>query len=95
MRNSAGELLIDTTDGEPVVFLYGSGEILPHLEQPLEGMVKGEKKSFSLSDTEVPGLGECYTFDVHVEDIAWPNEDQPTKNSPSPGTCGPDCDCHH
>ncbi|MEX2234638.1 MAG: FKBP-type peptidyl-prolyl cis-trans isomerase [Cyclobacteriaceae bacterium] len=49
MKNSAGEILANTLEEEPVRFLYGSGEILPGLEHPLTGLRIGEQKSFSLS----------------------------------------------
>jgi hypothetical protein len=93
MRNQAGEMLVDTFEGEPANFLYGSGDILPGLEGPLTGMRIGEQKTFTLSGDHAPELDQTYFFDVIVDDIRWAPDPEmkPLKNPAS--DCGPDCDC--
>jgi FKBP-type peptidyl-prolyl cis-trans isomerase SlyD len=97
MKNSQGEVLINTLEGEPVTFLYGSGEILPGLEKPLSGLKIGEQKSFGLSAEAVPQFGQTMYFDVIIDDIRWPaGNDSPTIKSTLDNTadiCGPGCDC--
>ena len=83
MKNSAGEILVNTLEEEPVEFLFGSGEILPGLEHSLTGLKIGEQKSFSVSPETVPGFGQTIHFDVVIDDIRWATVDE----------CGPDCDC--
>ncbi|MBW8359255.1 MAG: peptidylprolyl isomerase [Weeksellaceae bacterium] len=53
-----GELtFIEKTDAEnPFTFLYGVGMMLPKFEEELQGMVAGDKKSFTISPAE--GYGE-------------------------------------
>ena len=93
MSNAAGEMLVDTFEGEPTNFLYGSGEILPGLEGPLTGMRIGEQKAFTLSGESAPELDQTYHFDVIVDNVRWaPDEElKPVKNPAM--DCGPDCDC--
>lgn len=88
MKNAVGEVLADAAEQEPVKFLFGSGEILPGLESPLEGLRIGEKKSFSLSPETVPDLNETFHFDVIIDDI------RPANDPESDAACGPGCDCY-
>ena len=55
---SIADEIVETTQGqEPIEFVQGSHELLPKLEQALEGMVKGEKKIVILSALD--GYGEA------------------------------------
>ena len=45
----------DATEGEPVVYLHGSGEILPGLEQALEGHDVGDKVTITLAPPDAYG----------------------------------------
>lgn len=93
MRNSAGDILVNTFSGEPVKFIFGSGEIIPELEEPLQGLRTGENKTFTLSPKGAASLHEAYHFDVKVEGIEWAREDSVTVGTIAKGDCGPDCDC--
>ena len=96
MRNAAHNVLINTLEQEPVKFTYGSGEILPGLEEPLAGLKVGEQKSFSLSATTNPDLDQTFFFDVIIDDICWPTEHQSDTVRDLKthiNECGPDCTC--
>ena len=51
-----GETLESSMDGEPLSYVHGEGQIIPGLEEALEGLAAGDKK-----DAEIPaakGYGE-------------------------------------
>lgn len=50
----SGELVESTSKG-PIDYLHGGGQILPALEQALEGLREGEKASFSLAPEDAYG----------------------------------------
>ncbi len=55
LKNTKGEI-IDSSDGhEPLTYLHGSGNLLPGMEEGLEGKVKGNK--FELSIDPEKGYG--------------------------------------
>ncbi|MEX1241886.1 MAG: FKBP-type peptidyl-prolyl cis-trans isomerase [Cyclobacteriaceae bacterium] len=99
MKNSTEEVLVNTLEQEPVTFTFGSGKILPALEQPLTGLKIGEQKSFRLTPESSPGLDQTYYFDVIIDDIRWDNGDEPEPEDVgislqnSADDCGPDCNC--
>ena len=97
MKNSTEEVLVNIMEDEPVTFRFGSGEILPGLEQPLTGLKIGERKSFSLSPEMSPGLDQTFYFDVIIDDIRWISEgetkDVGTSLPSNIDPCGPNCDC--
>ncbi len=43
LTNNSGEEL-DSSSGEPLVYLHGKGQIIPGLEKQLEGLSKGDKR---------------------------------------------------
>ena len=95
MKNARQEVLIDTTEQEPVRFVYGSGDILPALEGPLTGLKVGDRKSFVVLPDSNSGFDEAYHFDVIIANIAPLTEASANVSDSSPTTdiCGPDCDC--
>lgn len=92
MKNASGEVLADTMEGEPAKFLYGSGEILPGLENFLTGLKIGDQKSFSVSGENTPGLNDAFHFDIVIDNIWWP-ENKSLSASGGQSDCGPDCAC--
>lgn len=44
LKNNAGEELDRSQPGEPLVYLHGTGQIVPGLEKHLEGLSKGDKR---------------------------------------------------
>ena len=55
LKNNSGEIL-DDSQGEPLHFMVGVGQILPKLEEVLLGMVIGGKESVKLAAAD--GYGE-------------------------------------
>jgi len=51
-----GEVLDSSTDGEPLSYVHGQGQIIPGLEEELEGLGAGEKKAVEVSAAK--GYGE-------------------------------------
>lgn len=43
LKDDAGEIIDSSAGGETLAFIFGSGQIIPGLEEQLEGKVKGEK----------------------------------------------------
>ena len=93
MKNSGGQVLVDTFHGEPVRFRYGSGEILAGLEGPLTGLKAGEGTHFSLRSETTPQLDQNYHFEVIVDDVSWATDPAGPGDAKNGAVCGPDCDC--
>lgn len=93
MRNEAGEVMEDIMEQAPVQYLHGAGNILPSLENGVEGLQAGESKHLDL----MMGSGESYSIDVVIDGIrsATPEElieGKPEEKQPD-GVCGQDCCC--
>lgn len=56
LTNTAGEILDKSEKDRPLGFVWGQGQIIPGLENALEGMTAGESKKVSVSPAE--GYGE-------------------------------------
>ena len=57
LEENGEKTFIETTEAEnPFTFLYGVGMMLPKFEEELQGMVAGDKKSFTIVPEE--GYGE-------------------------------------
>jgi len=56
LKNEAGELLDSSDGGHPMLYLAGSGQILPALDKEMAAMSLGDKKSVSLAAKD--GYGE-------------------------------------
>ncbi len=56
LKNKTGEVINASTDGEPLVFKYGTGAIIPGLEKDLAGKSAGEEFSVEVKPEE--GYGE-------------------------------------
>ena len=68
LTNDAGEVL-DTSEGrEPLAYLHGAGNIIPGLEQALEGKEAGDTLSESIAPAE--GYGERSDSMVMTADLA-------------------------
>lgn len=53
--NAEGELIETTFDAEPLVFLYGVGQMIPEFERQLEGKQAGDEISFGIIAAEAYG----------------------------------------
>lgn len=56
LKNAAGEELGRASNSQPLTYLQGAGQIVPGLENALEGLVVGDKKDVTIAAKE--GYGE-------------------------------------
>lgn len=56
LTNMSGETLDEATAADPMTYLHGSGQIVPGLEEALEGLKSGDKKQVTVSPED--GYGE-------------------------------------
>lgn len=68
MRNGKDDVLENTMDALPVNYLHGSAEILPMLQQQLQGLKAGDKKQVVLSKQN-SGADDDFIFDVFIDDV--------------------------
>ena len=97
MKNKEGEVLEDIMQNPPVKYLHGSGNLLPVLEECLEGLQAGAQKSITISGEQVAGLNDLLEFDVIIDEVreataAEIQMGKPVEESPQSG-CGPGCCC--
>jgi FKBP-type peptidyl-prolyl cis-trans isomerase SlyD len=55
LRNDGGDV-VDSSEGEPLAYLHGSGQIVPGLEKALSGLQAGDTKDVIVEPTE--GYGD-------------------------------------
>ena len=53
--NANGEIIEETKAGDPLVFLYGNGQMLPKFEEHLSTLSTGDKFEFTLSSNDAYG----------------------------------------
>ncbi|MCA9482189.1 MAG: peptidylprolyl isomerase [Nitrospina sp.] len=56
LKNDSGEVIDESSGGEPFAYIHGSGQIVPGLESALDGAKLGDKKDVVVSPEE--GYGE-------------------------------------
>lgn len=97
MKNSKGEVLENTMNGEPLQYVHGSGRILPSLEADLRGLRPGEEKTVVLSkDQGYADVDDTYTFRVIVDEVRLATEEELHVGGPvsvDNNACGSDCCC--
>lgn len=54
-NDPGGELIEETFGGEPLVFLYGAGNMIPEFEKQLSGKQAGEAFAFGIKSNEAYG----------------------------------------
>lgn len=70
LKDTAGKTL-DSSEGQPMSFLTGVGQIIPKLEEELLGMLIGQKKIVQLGAAEAYGLNDPkMVMDVPRKDLA-------------------------
>jgi FKBP-type peptidyl-prolyl cis-trans isomerase SlyD len=52
LRDDAGVILDQASDGAPFTYIHGAGQIVPGLESALEGLSIGEKKNVTVDPEE-------------------------------------------
>jgi FKBP-type peptidyl-prolyl cis-trans isomerase SlyD len=66
-----------TEDGQPLCYVHGYGQILPRLEQALEGLIEGQQRSVTLAPEEGYGdYDEDAVFEVERSDFPAPEKIQ-------------------
>lgn len=53
--NAEGEIIEETREGDPLVFLYGNGQMLPKFEENLSTLSIGDKFEFTLASEDAYG----------------------------------------
>lgn len=48
LKNASGEVLDSSSGGDPLAYIHGNGNIIPGLEEALEGKVVGDKLQVSI-----------------------------------------------
>lgn len=96
MKNSRGEVLENTMNGDPVNYLHGSSAIQPLLQAQLEGLKVGDKRTVYL--TAESGLtNEDFVFEVTVDDVRAASPEEIMLGYPvklSLQKCETDCACY-
>lgn len=90
MKGNNGEIIEDTMNGRAVEYLHGGGNILPSLEQVLEGLPVGTQKSFTVHDEQ---LTHPLHFDVVIDEIRDATTEEIRSGNPGKEECGPGCCC--
>ena len=91
MKNASGEILEDNTNAAPVSFVFGTGDIDIELQEQMEGMEAGDRKTIILTQEGQT----AFVFEVLVKEIgksAAPPEKKMKELTVIPA-CGPGCDC--
>ncbi len=63
LKSETGELLDESTNDEPFIYLHGYGQLVPGLENALQGRKTGEK--FSVTVAPADGYGERDEESIH------------------------------
>lgn len=53
--SASGDLIEETSGGEPLVFLQGVGQMIPEFERQLEGKATGDNFAFGIKSTDAYG----------------------------------------
>ena len=97
MKNSKGEVLENTMDGEAVKYLHGAGSILPSLESDLLGMKAGEERTLFISNEQgYTEVDDTYSFRVMVDHVRLATDEELRMGGPLPNDkeeCGTGCCC--
>lgn len=68
LKDDSGEVLDTSQEREPLAFIFGNGNIIPGLENALEGKEKGEELSVTIEPKEGYGeYDESLMFEVGKE----------------------------
>jgi FKBP-type peptidyl-prolyl cis-trans isomerase SlyD len=56
LKNAAGQVLDSSEGGDPLAYIHGSGNIIPGLEEALEGKVAGDRLNVSIAPDKAYGM---------------------------------------
>jgi FKBP-type peptidyl-prolyl cis-trans isomerase SlyD len=96
MRNGRGAIIENTMNSNPTNYLQGSASILSSLQNQIEGLEKGDKKTVQLGLDE-PYVDDDFSFEIIIDDVreALPEEialGYPVKINLE--RCDENCDCY-
>jgi len=68
LRDDGGEIIDQSSEGSPLLYLHGAQNIVPGLEEQLEGVVEGESIKATVSPEKGygPRLGEAQEVPRHL-----------------------------
>jgi hypothetical protein len=96
MKSDKDEVLENTLQGEPVSYLHGGTGILTILQQQLEGLKMGDKKTVHLQ-AEAGLTDHSFIFEVVVDDVRAASKEEMLLGYPVQlpiVICEADCDCY-
>lgn len=56
LKNAEGQVLDSSEGGDPLAYIHGNGNIIPGLEEALEGKVAGDKLNVSIAPDKAYGM---------------------------------------
>ena len=56
LRDTGGEVLDASAEGQPLEYVHGAGQIIPGLEKALEGKAEGDEVSVTVAPEEAYGV---------------------------------------
>jgi FKBP-type peptidyl-prolyl cis-trans isomerase 2 len=96
LKNSRGEVLENTMNGDPVSYLQGSAGIEPLLQAQLDGLQRGDKKAVLLS-ADSGLVSEDFTCEIIVDDVRMASASEILLGYPvqlPADRCDTDCACY-
>lgn len=88
MTDSKGEEVENTIAGSPVQYVHGAGKILPQLENLLQGLMAGDKKSATVE------LPDVFHFEIEIDMVRTATVEEIEAGTPLVrNDCGPGCCC--
>lgn len=96
MKNGRGEIMENTTEKSPTIYLHGCDEILSALQNQLEGLLPGERKNVFLLKTS--GLvDDDFTFEIIIDEVRDATPEELVLGYPlqlDVEKCEADCSCY-
>lgn len=90
MKDHEGIVLDDIMNAHPVEYLHGVGDLMPALEENVDGLTAGSEKSFEVYDKI---FNKPLHFDVIIDSVRLATAPEIEKRRVIRGECGPDCTC--
>ncbi|HVZ55078.1 MAG TPA: hypothetical protein VG870_00345 [Chitinophagaceae bacterium] len=88
MKDASGEILEDTRQSGPAVYVQGTGQMLPVLEASVTGLQQGDTTCVRLEDSR---LGGVFHFEVTVAGVRKATEEEIRSGRPAGLAVKKDC----
>lgn len=96
MKNHRGEMLENTMNGKPTIYLHGTKDLQQLLQDQLTGLQRGDRKNlYLLKDTGLT-LGD-FCFEVIIDNVRDASAEELMLGYPlqgGPENCDEDCACY-